>query len=95
MTGETDYHSNAYLTKVCLALHRSSGLRWSAEDLVGILCDDSELIGLSLSQGSDSVEGVCHISVVTLQPAAFTSQSVRLTLDDIADNRTATIIQWR
>ena len=81
-------------TKVCLALHRSGGLGWPTEDLVGILGNDSELIGLSFSQSSNSVEVVGHVGVVTLEPAALTGQSVWLTLDDVAHNGTATVVQW-
>lgn len=82
------------LTEVGLALHRAGGYRGNAEDLVSILSNDPELIGLSLSQGGNSEESVCHIGVVTLEPAALTGQCVRLTLNDVAHNGTATIIQW-
>ena len=82
------------LTKVCLALHRPGGLRGYAENLVGILGNNSELIGLSFSQGSNGEEVVCHVGVVALQPAALTGQSVRLTLNDVAHNGTATVTQW-
>lgn len=83
-----------YHTKVSLALNRAGGLRGPTEDLVGILGDDSELVGLSLSQGGNSVESVDHVGVVTLEPAALTGQSVGLTLDDVAHNGTTTVIQW-
>lgn len=81
------------LTKVGLALHRSGGLRGYAEDLVGILGDDSELVGLSFSQGRNSEEIICYVSVVTFEPAALTSQSIWLALDDVAHNGTATVVQ--
>lgn len=87
--------AGSHLTKVSLALHRASGQGWQAEDLVGVLGDDSELVGLSLSQGSHGEEGFRHIGVVTLQPAALTGQVVGLTLYDVADNRTTTVVQWR